>query len=294
MPPRTDSGGLVAPRNAAVGTRPLRGARLSHLRRKAKGAGLGRPRLVLERAAGDLRWRRRGCRNRLRRSRLLGRICFRHSGSGRNCGRGGLRSRGPHRRGWRRGLGLRSRCGRRHGSRRRGDGTRRRQQSEGVEVLVVAQTYSEMNVRRLMLGLARRPCLGDRIALVHACPLPHEQRSEVRERGSVAALGGDRDSQTVARHGAGEGDLAARGGAHGSGPAEPDVDPAMLTRGVLVVAHREGPQDGAVGRPRPRGSMLGRRQGGADTRAQPEHAGRCPMSEHPAKVATAYPPGNRS
>jgi hypothetical protein len=102
-----------------------------------------------------------------------------------------------------------------------------------------------------MLRLARRARFSDGIPYRHHIAASHQQRAEVRERRLVTILGGDRHREAVRRHLTGKRDLARRRSSYHPGIAESDVDASVLSACVRVVADRELPEDGAVGRPGP-------------------------------------------
>jgi hypothetical protein len=131
-------------------------------------------------------------------------------------------------------------------------GTPRREQGERVDVPVIADAHSEMDVGNRMLGLAGRPGGGDRVALGDARALLDKERAEVRERNAVAVLGRDRDREPVRRHGSGERDLPRGGRADERRASELDVDPSVLAGRVLVVADRVPAENRSVSGPRPR------------------------------------------
>jgi hypothetical protein len=106
-----------------------------------------------------------------------------------------------------------------------------------------------MHVWRVVLRIARRPTLGDRVAFAHVRAAPHGDQADVRQGGLDAVGGRDRDREAVGRHLAGEGHLAGDGRSHGARASERDVDSAMLPRGVLVAAERELSKDRPLGRP---------------------------------------------
>jgi hypothetical protein len=156
-------------------------------------------------------------------------------------------------------------------------GTPRREQGERVDVPVLADTHSEMDVGNGMLGLPGRPGSGDRVALGDARASLDLERAEVGQRRAVAVFGRDRDGEPVRRYGAGERDLAGGGRADERRASELDVDPAVLTGRVLVVADRVPAENRSVGGPRPR-----RRHRGCDERSESprreegSEAERCP------------------
>jgi hypothetical protein len=167
-------------------------------------------------SCGRRRRGRRGNGRGRRRSRRLGNG---HRG-GRRCRR---RLRGGRRRWWRR-------------WRRRS----RRKERQGVDIgLPVAHADAEVHVGHVVLVLARRPGVCDGLALRDEIALPHEQRAEVRQRRLVTARGDDRDRRPVGRHLTGEGDLAGGGRADHRRAIEGDVDAAVLSSRVRIVADDE-------------------------------------------------------
>lgn len=267
---RGTSGSRLArqgPRHGRLARRDRLGARSSL--RGLSGIRLrpGRALSIRVRSRGALRGRRSGLGGRRLGPGLGGcRSRSRRRGGRRRCGSGG-----------RDGCGLRSWCGRRRGCRRRVGGTPRREQRERVDVPVVADTHSEVDVGSRVLWLARRPAPGDRIALDDAGALLHEQRAEVRKRGPVPVGGRDRDGEPVRGHGAREGHVSARRGSDGRSSAELDVDPAVLASRVLVVPDRVTAENRPVGGPCP-GRCQGRRpeSGGEPGCQYTDQASRCP------------------
>ena len=202
------------------------------------------------RRRGARRRRRRGSRRRCRRRR-----------------RGGL---------WR-GAGSRCRCQSRSGRWRwsRWDGRRcrtRREQRGGIDVCVaVATPDAEVDVRRVVLGVARRPGGGDRRPLGHDVSAAYGQRAEVRQRGLVPVARRDGHGEPVGGHGPGEGDLAGCGRTHAGCVPERDVDSSMLPACVRVVAEREPSQDRPVRRPTPGGGLGGPRERADEHGRRQEH-----------------------
>lgn len=213
-----------------------------------------------------------------------GRLCRRRRGwSRRRCS------------GWRLRRGRRCGCGRwlwrwggrRHGCRRRVDGgTSRRKQRERVDVRVaLADTHTEMDVRRRVLGLPGRTGPGDDLTLLDVSTALHLQRAEVSKRRLVAVFGRDRDREPVRRHLPREGDLAAGRRGDRRRAAQCDVHAAMLSTCVLVVAESEFTQDRPVSRPCPRQGGGGQDQRADDCRATHDSPSRCPSGEHGSTVA---------
>lgn len=188
------------------------------------------------------------------------------------------RHRAPaRRRGRQGGSGGWSRCGRRRGARRRGGGAPRRKQTERVDVrLVRAGTDPEMDVGHVVLGVSRRPGLGERVPLGNDVARTHLQRPEVRERCLVAVGRRDRHGEPVGRDAARERNLAARGSSHHGSPAHRDVDAAVLTSRVRVLAESERTKDGAVHGPGPRETGAGRDQCRDRDDSEGEKCSRCP------------------
>jgi len=133
-----------------------------------------------------------------------------------------------------------------------------------------------MDIGDVVLGFARRAGLGDGLAFAHVVAATHEQRPEMRERGLVASRGDDRDRRPVRRHLTRERDLAGRRRAHHLGAVERDVDAAMLSACIRVVADREATEDRAVGRPVPGERVRGRQQQPGCRRGCDHGESRCP------------------
>ena len=208
---------------------------------------------------------------------------------------GGRRARRRLLRGrWSRGRRIQRRDwgGRRRGCRRRVGGTPRREQVEWVDVGVLADPNPEVDVRNRMLGVARRPGICDRVPLRDDRSLPDAQHAEVRKRRLVAVGADDRHREAVRRDLSGERHLPGRGRPYRARVAHGDVDPAMLTRGVLVTTDRVASKHVAVGgpHPRPRGGSGAKRPDDRERGA--DHPSRCPMREHGATVASVVPDGN--
>jgi hypothetical protein len=112
---------------------------------------------------------------------------------------------------------------------------------EGVHVrLGVANANPEMDVRHVVLRLARGSRAGDRVAFDNLLASFDAKRPEVRERRLVLP-DSKGHGETVPRHLAGESDLSGCGRADGALARDRDVDAAVLTAGVLVAADRELP-----------------------------------------------------
>jgi hypothetical protein len=212
-------------------------------------------RLRCRRGRRRRRFRRRG--HRRRRRHRLGRA-RRRRGSG----------RGRRRRLW---------SGRRRGSRRRGRRPRR-QERQRVDVgLPVGQAYPEVDVGDVVLGVARRTGLGDRLAFADDISPSHEQRAEMRQRSLVAARRGERDRRAVRRNLPCKRHLPRLGRTNDRSSIQCDVDAAVLSARVRVVADGVTAQHGAVSRPCP-GERVGcRREQPHEPRERDDHRSRCPM-----------------
>jgi hypothetical protein len=159
-----------------------------------------------------------------------------------------------------------------------------------------------MHVRHVVLGVARRPGLGDGSACLDAGPALDEERTRVGQRSLVAVRRRDRHGQAVGRHLAREGDLPGYRGANRARARECDVDATVLPGGVLVVPEREASENGAVRGPcpgsggSPSGGKCARRDGkrphqnGAEERKRSRGKSRCcPRSEHGDDGSEALP-----
>jgi hypothetical protein len=227
------------------------------------------------------RRRHRGSLTHGRRSRgpSLGRMLRRGwSGDDRRRGRrSGSGSRAGGRRGSGSGRRRRLGSGRRRGCRRRGRRPRRKER-EWVDVrLAVGEADSEVHVREVVLGVARRSRLRDRFALLDDVATSHEQRAEVRERRLVTAGRDDRDRRAVRRDLTGERHLSGRRRANGRSAVQGDVDAAVLSARVWVVADGVTAQHGAVGWPGPRERVGGRHEQPAEGRKRDDGQSRCPV-----------------
>ena len=185
----------------------------------------------------------------------------------------------------RRGRRLRKRCGRRLGCRGRAGSTARRKQFEWVDVaLARADPDTEMNVREVVLRLARRARLCDDIALHHTGTAPNAEGPQMSEGRLVVACR-DGHGQPVRRHPSCKCDLTGNRRSYRRRGSEGDVDASMLPGGVGVAADREPAQHGAVDRPRPRHRRRPRDERQDERGAEAHHPSRCPPSEHPSTVA---------
>ncbi len=149
-----------------------------------------------------------------------------------------------------------------------------------------------MEIRNLVLGLAGRSRIGDRVALGNARALPDAQCADMGERHLVAVAGHDRHGEPVHRHRTCKGNQSRRGCANESRFTERDVDPTVLAGCIGVVPQREGPQDGAVCRPRPCPCGRGGAQSPRRRREKTDGAARCLEREHATTVARVVGDGN--
>jgi hypothetical protein len=249
------------------------------------------------RRTGSPRGGRRRLRDGWRRHRLLrGRWRWRsRAGSWSRCW-----CRCRHRLGGRRrrrrngGHGRRFWSGRRRGCRGRGYGPRRKQRQRVDVRLAVGESYPEMHIRDVVLGLARRTSLGDRGALLHDRTAPHEQRAEMREGHLVAGRGRNGHRRAMCRYRAREGDLSGGGSADNGGSGERDVDSPMLAACVRVVAERIAAQHWAVRRPGPGERVRGRKEEPADGTHDCQCEFRCPDGEHRCESSGRCPVRQRS
>lgn len=132
-----------------------------------------------------------------------------------------------------------------------------------------------MDVRNVVLGVARGPRIGDATSFLDAIPTTDVERAEVRERRLVSLRRQDRHGEAVRGDGAGERDLACGGSPHGARIGR-DVDSPVLSTGVGVVAERELPEHLAVGRPGPAPCSRGGDQGQHEQAGREEDGFRCP------------------
>ena len=132
-----------------------------------------------------------------------------------------------------------------------------------------------MNVRDFVLGNAGRARFGQRRPLRDTLTALHEKRPEMGQR-NLVAIGVNRDSEPVRRNLTGEGDLAGNRRIDLAGAVESDVDTAMLSPGVGVVAERELAEDVAVCRPRPCAGARRESERQADHRHGHSEHSRCP------------------
>jgi len=173
--------------------------------------------------------------------------------------RSGRRCRRWRRNGGRRGVAdrIRNRGGLRHGLRPgRGQGRRALLGQEGERIEVALRidraAHAEVDVGHRLLRLAARADRADDLAFRHGVAAPDRVRAEVHERDRVAVRRRDRQRLAADRHRPGEGDRAGDRRLHPGTARRPDVDPAVLSRGVRVLAvEREERQHRAVHGPAP-------------------------------------------
>jgi hypothetical protein len=134
-----------------------------------------------------------------------------------------------------------------------------------------------VHVRDVVFGVARRARLRDRLALLDDVATSHEQRAEMRERRLVTAGRNDRDRRAVRRDLAGERHLSRRRRANDRRAIQGDVDAAVLSARVWVVADRVSAQHRTVGGPGPRERVGGRHEQPAECRERDDDQSRCPV-----------------
>jgi hypothetical protein len=182
--------------------------------------------------------------------------------------------------------GLRRGRGRRRGCRRRVGDAPRRKQARWVHVVVVgAEPDPEVHVRHRVLGLARRPGVGDRLTLGHLVAAPDAKVAEVHEGRLVPARGRDGDRGAVRGKRPCERHLTGRRRSGRGRIAERDVDPAVLAARVLVGADREPTEHRAVRRPRPRPGGRAGDERPHEHRSETDGPSRCLAGEHGSTVA---------
>lgn len=133
-----------------------------------------------------------------------------------------------------------------------------------------------MHVRNVVFGIARGPGLGNGPAFFDEIAASHEQRAEMRERRLVTARGDDRDRRPVSWDLTRERDLSGRRRADDRRAVERDVDPAVLSARVRVVADGVTAQHGTVGGPGPGERVGSRRERPADCDEPDSDQSRCP------------------
>jgi hypothetical protein len=117
-----------------------------------------------------------------------------------------------------------------------------------------------MDVGNVVLRIARGTRLRKRRAFAHVVAATHEERSQMRQRGPVAAGGDDRDRRPMRRHLTRERDLSGRRSSHDVRAVERDVDAAVLSTRIRVVADGETAEHRAVRRPVPGERVRDRQQ----------------------------------
>ena len=155
--------------------------------------------------------------------------------------------------------------------------------------LVIADADAQVHVWHGVLGNAGWPRLCQRRTLRDAVATPDEKRPEMSQ-GRPVAVRFDRDGEPVRRNLSGERDFTRNRGPDRATVVERNVDTAMLSGGVRVVAEREVTENGAVRRPRP--GLGVRSESECDPHRGQGHSqhSRCPRSEHASTVAA---PGRR-
>lgn len=277
-PPNDDGGGSFVLARRRLQARPRHAGRDERRARPPSRHAGQRPRADLDASCRVVRGARGRPRQRINGRPGLG-YGHRHGSRSGSRGRRRLRAVGDGRRGRRR-LGGGLWCGRRLRRRRREGGTPRRKEGKWVDVGVSrADTDAEMDVRSAVLGLARRPGIGEDVALRDDVPTAHVQRAQMGER-DLGVADADRHREAVRRNGAGEGHLSRDRHANRSGSLDRHVDPAMLAGGVGVPTDREATEHGTVGRPGPGERGRSRRERPDERDAEARRPPRCPSSEH--------------
>jgi hypothetical protein len=103
-------------------------------------------------------------------------------------------------------------------------------------MLLRREADAQVDVRLLVLGLPARPDGAHAVALVDDLTADHTDRAEVEQGDRVAVGRLDRDRAAAPRHGSYEVHTACGRRTHGGAERPGDVDTAMLTRLVRVVA----------------------------------------------------------
>ena len=132
-----------------------------------------------------------------------------------------------------------------------------------------------MDVRDLVLGNAGRPRFGQRRTLGDTLAALHEECPEMGQR-DLVTIRVDRDGEPVRGNLAGERDLTGGRRRDLAGAVEGDVDTAMLSARVGVVAERELAEDVTVRRPGPCLSVRSESERQADRRQGHSEHSRCP------------------
>jgi hypothetical protein len=150
-----------------------------------------------------------------------------------------------------------------------------------VAVRIRGQANTEVDIGFRALGVAARSDRSDDFAFTDGRSDSDGNRSQVDKRDRVPVLGADRQTPTLVRNLAGEGDDPGHRSAHIGARRRADVDSAVLPASVRVVAGDEGPEHWAVDRPAPSGRARHESQRGkendCDAVAYSEnHAGRVP------------------
>jgi hypothetical protein len=134
-----------------------------------------------------------------------------------------------------------------------------------------------VHVRHVVFGVSRGPRVGDRLAFLDEITASHERRAEMGERRFVTARRDDRDRRSVRRDLPGERDLPGSRRADDRRAFEGDVDPAVLSARVWVVADGVPAENGAVGGPGPGERVGSCHEYPADCRERDDSQSRCPM-----------------
>ena len=129
-----------------------------------------------------------------------------------------------------------------------------REQALRIDVAVVLgrDPDAEMDARGRVFDVSARAHRPHRLPLGDSVALRDADRAEMEQRHRIAARREDRHPSAVRRYRPGERDRARRRGANRAAVAAPDVDTAVLSRGVRVRTDRKRAKHGPVGGPRPR------------------------------------------
>ena len=110
-----------------------------------------------------------------------------------------------------------------------------------------------MDVGLRALGVSARADRADDLTLAEGRPGSDRNRSQVDERHGVSVLGADRQTAAGMRNLAGEGHDPGHRSAHVGAGLGADVDSAVLSASVRVVAGDEGPEHRPLDGPAPPG-----------------------------------------
>jgi hypothetical protein len=139
-----------------------------------------------------------------------------------------------------------------------------RQERERIDVAVRigSDPDSEVDVRRSTV--VRRSRNGaDSVPLAYESVLGNADRAQSDKRDRIAVFAADRDGAPASGHRAGERDRAGHGRTHARTGVTGDIDAAVLSAGIGIVAQRKGAEHLTVERPSP-----ARRRSGQDHRRQ--------------------------